>query len=56
MAEAKALAGEALFGHIEAMTVAGVAIPDPSILGAIMAHEDYADSLAVLLVEAGVGS
>ena len=56
LAEAKALAGEALLGHLQAMRLAGLAIPDPSILGAIMAHEDYPDSLAVLPVEAGVGS
>ena len=32
--------------------IAGLTIPDPSTLGAIMQHEDYPDSLAVLPVEA----
>jgi predicted RNase H-like HicB family nuclease len=52
LAEVKALAGEALFGHIEAMRLAGLPIADPSTLGAVMQHEDYADSLALLPVEA----
>jgi predicted RNase H-like HicB family nuclease len=53
LAEAKALAGEALFGHLQAMRLAGLAdaIPEPSTLGAVMQHEDYSDSLAVLPVE-----
>jgi hypothetical protein len=48
------MAGEALCGHIEEMRVAGLTVPDPSTLGAIMAHPDYADSLALLPIEAPV--
>jgi predicted RNase H-like HicB family nuclease len=51
LAEAKAMAAEALRGHITAMQAAGLPIPDPSTLGAVMAHPDYADSLALLPVE-----
>ncbi len=47
---------KALFGHIEAMRLAGQPIPDPSTLGDVMPHDDYPDSLAVLPVEAAVGS
>jgi predicted RNase H-like HicB family nuclease len=50
--EAKAMAAEALRGHVAAMRAAGLPIPDPSTLGAIMQHEDYPDSLALLPVEA----
>ena len=50
--EAKPLAAEALCGHIAAMRAAGLPIPEPSTLGTIMQHEDYADSLALLPVEA----
>jgi hypothetical protein len=44
------LATAALRGHIAAMQAAGLAIPDPSTLGTIMQHADYADSLALLPV------
>ena len=56
LAEAKVLAGEVLFGHLQAMRIAGLTIPDPSTLGAIMQHEDYPDSLAVLPVEGRSGA
>ena len=52
--EAKRMAGKALRGHIEAMRAEGLPIPDPSTLGVVMQHEDYADSLALLPVEAPV--
>jgi predicted RNase H-like HicB family nuclease len=48
--EAKPMAAEALRGHIAAMRAAGLPLPEPSTLGAIMQHEDYADSLGVLPV------
>jgi predicted RNase H-like HicB family nuclease len=50
--EAKAMAAVALRGHVDAMRAAGLPIPDPSTLSAIVQHEDYPDSLALLPVEA----
>jgi len=55
LTEVKDLATAALRGHIAAMQAAGLAIPDPSTLGAIMQHEDYADCLTLLPVEVAVG-
>jgi len=49
--EAKAMAAEALRGHVETMRAVGLPIPAPSTLSAIMQHEDYSDSLALLPVE-----
>jgi predicted RNase H-like HicB family nuclease len=54
--EAKAMAAEALRGHLETMRAAGLPIPDPSTLGAILQHADYPDSLALLPVEAPAAS
>jgi len=54
--EAKVMAAESLRGHIAAMRAAGLPIPEPSTLGAIMQHEDYADSLALLPVEASLAA
>ena len=47
--EVRKTAGEALRGHIETMHAAGLPIPVPSTLGALMQHPDYADSPAMRL-------
>ena len=50
--EAKAMAAEALFGHIEEMRAAGEAVPDPSSLDDVVSHPDFRDALAFMLIEA----
>jgi predicted RNase H-like HicB family nuclease len=50
LAEAKAMAAEALAGHIEVMMEHGDPIPVPSSLEAVMADPDNADAVPFLLV------
>jgi len=51
LAEARQLAGEALRGHLAAMSAAGLPMPEASTLAAVTEHEDYEDALALMLVE-----
>jgi predicted RNase H-like HicB family nuclease len=52
LAEAKAMAEEALNLAIEEMDKAGEPIPAPSSLDAVLADPDFADGLAVLMIAA----
>jgi predicted RNase H-like HicB family nuclease len=51
LAEARRLAGEALRGHLAAWGAAGLPMPEPSALAAVVEHPNYADSVALMLVE-----
>jgi len=51
LAEARKLAEEALRRHLAAVGAAGLPMPEPSTLAAVLDHPDYADSLALMLVE-----
>jgi predicted RNase H-like HicB family nuclease len=51
LAEARQLAEEVLRGHLAAMGMAGLPMPEPSTLAAVIELPDYADSLAMMLVE-----
>jgi predicted RNase H-like HicB family nuclease len=51
LAEARKLAEEALRRHLAALGAAGLPMPEPSTLAAVLDHPDYADSLALMLVE-----
>jgi predicted RNase H-like HicB family nuclease len=51
LAKVRQLAEEALLGHLVAMGAAGLPMPEPSTLAAITEHEDYKDSLALMLLE-----
>jgi predicted RNase H-like HicB family nuclease len=48
--EAKDMAHEALYGHMETMMADGYEIPEPSSLEKIMADLDYVDAVAFLVI------
>lgn len=50
--EAREMAAEALMLHLEGMGVHGEYIPPPSEADAVLAHEDAADAIALIVVEA----
>lgn len=49
LAEAAAMAGEALNGHVDLMAEEGMTIPEPSTLDAIMADADHLNGVPVLV-------
>jgi hypothetical protein len=50
--EAKTMAAEALYGHIEEMRAAGEAVPDPSSLDEVISDPEFGDALAFMVIEA----
>lgn len=50
--EAREMAAEALALHLEGMAASDEYIPPPSSADAILAHEDAADAIALIVVEA----
>jgi predicted RNase H-like HicB family nuclease len=50
--EAKIMAAEALYAHIEEMRAAGEAVSDPASLDEVISDPEFGDALAFMVIEA----